>query len=375
MICPRKILPIGLALLAAGLLAAKPAPVASQQPQQPEPPPTLGSPGRATQSGQSSQQSQPGQSSQANQAPPTIRVPVNLVVVPVTVKDSRNQLVPDLRRDEFRIFDDGVEQRITLFSVETAPLSVVIAVDNDLKPKTSDQVHKTLEAMAAGFSASDEFALGRFDSFYTPVLDFTTDNDQLLNQLKRLQLGDAFATGSQPVTAGPSQNGQPVPGAPTAAQIPNRLGKSTKHIDDALYDAGQLLRMRDPQRRKMIILVSDGTNVRNNTHSYSDTLRLLLSSNISVYAIGVDQAVILRGTTILSKYAHATGGDVFYAAKPSELADFYTRVTEEARHQYTLGYLPQNTDRGKPYHSIEVRILRPGLSLLTRDGYYSLATP
>ncbi len=137
MICPRKILPIGLALVA-GLLAAKPAPVASQQPQQPEPPPTLGSPGRATQSGQSSQQGQPGQSSQADQAPPTIRVPVNLVVVPVTVKDSRNQLVGDLRRDEFRIFDDGVEQRITLFSVETAPLSVVIAVDNDLKPKTSD---------------------------------------------------------------------------------------------------------------------------------------------------------------------------------------------------------------------------------------------
>ncbi len=376
MICPRKILPFGFAL-ALVLLAAKPS-VTKQQPQQPEPPeppPTLGSPGRATQS----RPVQPGQvqqgQSQPDQAPPTIRVPVNLVVVPVTVKDSSNQLVGDLRRDEFRILEDGVEQRISLFSVETAPLSVVVVVDNDLKPKTADAVHKTLQEIAAGFSASDEVAVGRFDAFYTPVLDFTSDNDRLLTQLKNLQLGDNFATGSQPVTTGPSQNGQPIGGAPTAAQIPNRLGKSTKHINDALHDAAELLRMRDSQRRRMIILVSDGTNVKNNTHSYDETLRLLLSSNISVYAIGLDQAVVLRGTTILSHYAHATGGDVYYAPKSSDLADLYTRVTEQARHQYTLGYLPQDTDRGKPYHSIEVRIRRPGLSLLTRDGYYTVATP
>jgi hypothetical protein len=120
MICPRKILPFGFAL-ALVLLAAKPS-VTKQQPQQPEPPeppPTLGSPGRATQS----RPVQPGQvqqgQSQPDQAPPTIRVPVNLVVVPVTVKDSSNQLVGDLRRDEFRILEDGVEQRISLFSVET----------------------------------------------------------------------------------------------------------------------------------------------------------------------------------------------------------------------------------------------------------------
>jgi VWFA-related protein len=364
MICPREITRIGLAL-ALGLLAASSVQVAAQQPQEPGPP-SLSRPGEGR---------PPAQPGQSGDTAPTIRVPVNLVVVPVTVKDSRNQLVGDLRRDEFRIFEDNVEQRITLFSVETAPLSVVVVVDNDLKAKSAEQIHKTLESMGAGFSAADEVALGRFDSFYTPILDFTSDNDQLLTELRRLQLGDSFATGSQPVTPGPTQNGQPVAGAPTAAQIPNGLGKSTKHINDALHDAAELLRKRDSQRRRMIILVSDGTNVKNNTHSYDDTLRLLLSSNISVYAIGVDQAVILRGTTILSKYAHATGGDVYYATKPSELPDFYARVTEQARHQYTLGYLPEDTDRSKSYHSIEVRIRRPGLSLLTRDGYYAVANP
>ena len=78
---------------------------------------------------------------------------VNLVVVPVTVKDGNNQLVADLRRDEFRIFEDGVEQKISLFSVDTAPLSVVIVVDDDLKAKSSVEVKKSLRGFGGVPSA------------------------------------------------------------------------------------------------------------------------------------------------------------------------------------------------------------------------------
>ncbi len=80
-----------------------------------------------------------------NPVPPTpqapsnggIRTTVELVVVPVTVKDSRGGLVSDLRQDEFRVLEDGVEQRISVFSVEAVPLSAVVLVDDDLKTKTS----------------------------------------------------------------------------------------------------------------------------------------------------------------------------------------------------------------------------------------------
>jgi Ca-activated chloride channel family protein len=303
-----------------------------------------------------------------------IRSNVELVVVPVTVKDASGELVGDLRRDEFRIFEDGVEQRITVFSVEAFPLSAVIAVDDNLKAKSAEQVRKSLISFTGGFSESDEVAVGRFDAFYTPLLDFTTDNDRLLTELKRMDLSNAFSSGSQPFTPSPTINGQPS-NPNNVAQVPVRAGMSTKHINDAVYQAATLLRARDPQRRKMVILVSDGTNAPNNTHTYDETLRLLLSTNISVYAVGVDSSVILRGTTLLSKYAHATGGDVYYAARPTELPQFYSRVTEQARHQYTLGYLPTGTDRGKAYHAIEVRIRRPGLTLLTRDGYYTGPKP
>lgn len=319
------------------------------------------------------------QQPQAPSAPtgqqPTIRVTSELVVVPVTVKDSRGNLVGDLRQNEFRILEDGVEQRITRFSTETVPLSAVVLLDDDLKTKAAEQVQKSLVAMAGGFSADDEAAIGRFDAFYTPVLDFTHDNDQLITEFKRLDLNSSFpGTGSALMTDGPTVNGQPAPGAPSVAQK-NISRDTTKHLNDAVHDAAELLRSRGRDRRKVIILVSDGVNARNNTHSYDDTLKLLLSVDVSVYAIGVDAAILNRGTSLLSHYAHATGGDVYYSARGSSLAELYSQVGEQARHEYTLGYTPSGTDRAQDYHSIEVRIRRSDLRLLTRDGYYQVARP
>ena len=107
----------------------------------------------------------------------------------------------------------------------------------------------------------------------------------------------------------------------------------------------------------------------------------MLSADISVYSVGVGEANLNRGITflgnnILAKYAHSTGGDIFYGGVSREnLEELYARVSEQARNQYTLAYSGSHTDRSKPYHSIEVRVRRPGLSLLTRDGYYLSDTP
>jgi len=81
-----------------------------------------------------------------------IRVPVNLVVVPVIVKDGAGRIVADLRRDEFRILEDKVEQRVSYFSAEAFPLSMVVLIDNDLKSKDAKQVTESLRAIVAGLS-------------------------------------------------------------------------------------------------------------------------------------------------------------------------------------------------------------------------------
>lgn len=351
MICLRKIVTLGL-VAGLALILAKAAPIMP-----------IASPERP-------QQAQ----DQTPDARGVIRARSELVVVPVTVKDRAGSLVSDLRQNEFRVLDDGVEQRISLFSTDAFPLSAVVLVDGDFNPKTIEEVQKNLLAVAGAFSDSDEVALGRFGAFYSPMLDFTTDNDKLLTALKQFQFGDTLpGTASDPMPAGPNTTGQPAPMTPPVVQKPLG-GQTTKHIDDAIHAAATLLRGRERERRKMIVIISDGINARNNTYSYNDTLKLLLTNDISVYVIGVDQAFYKRGKG-LSRYAQATGGDVYKAPNASILSKLCAQASEQARHQYTIGYVPTQTDRSKDYHPIEVRVRRPQLSVLTRDGYYLSSRP
>src|SRR5579863_6537649 len=90
-----------------------------------------------------------------------ITVNTNLVVLPVTVKDRSGRLVPDLSKDEFRVFEDNVEQRIDVFTAEAFPLSMVLLIDNDLKSKQSRQVENSLSALVGGMSNLDEAFLCR----------------------------------------------------------------------------------------------------------------------------------------------------------------------------------------------------------------------
>jgi VWFA-related protein len=306
-----------------------------------------------------------------------IHTTVSLVVVPVTVKNHEGELVSDLQESDFRVFEDGIEQPIALFSAEAFPLSAAILIDDDLKRGTAEKVQKTLETLAGAFSASDEVSLWRFDEVPEQISEeFIADNDKLLTALKKIDLSSSFpGIGSYTMTDGPRVNTAAPPGpmkVPTEANgHPN-----TKHINDAIYAAAEQLQDRVRERRRIIFLVSDGQNAKNNTHNYEDTLKLLLSADISVYAVGVGEANYNRGITflgnnILSKYAHATGGDIFYGGISREnLENLYARVSEQARNQYTIAYSGAHTDRSKPYHTIEVRVKRPGLELLTRDGYY-----
>jgi VWFA-related protein len=319
---------------------------------------------------------------QADDPRARIRTTVSLVVVPVTVKNASGELVTDLGERDFRIFEDGIEQPIAVFSADAFPLSAAILIDDDLKRSTAEKVQKTLETLAGAFSASDEVSLWRFDDVPDQVSeDFIADNDKLLDALKHIDLSSSFpGMGSYAMTAGPRVNTAQPPGPATVPAEANGH-PNNKHIDDAIFAAAQQLQGRPREMRKIIFLISDGQNAKNNTHKYAETLKLLLSANVSVYAVGVGEANLNRGITflgnnVLAKYAHATGGDIFYGGVSREnLEELYARVSEQARNQYTLAYSAAGTDRSKPYHPIEVRVRRPGLTLLTRDGYYLSDTP
>ena len=178
--------------------------------------------------------------------------------------------------------------------------------------------------------------------------------------------------------SGPTINGQSVTsvGAPATAPSTIVIGeKSTKALDDAVYEAAQLLKDRGRDRRKIIFLISDGENGKTNHNTYENTVKELLRYGIAVYSIGVGGGFFERKFSRLQSYAHDSGGDVYYAAKRNSLEELYSRVTEQARNQYTLGYNPRGNDRAKDYHQVEVRVTRQGLNILTREGYYSVSAP
>jgi VWFA-related protein len=348
---------------------------AGAQPQAPPPP-----------GGAAPQQTAPPQ----QQGPRPIVIPTRLVVVPVTVKDSQGQLVGDLTQDEFRIFADGTEQKIAFFSSEAVPLSAVVLLDNDLNDRVASQVQKSLTTIAAGFGPSDEVALVTYDQYPETVSDFSFNNDALFTSLKRLELGshnggvNAGPTSTGPIGAGPppSTAGPIGSGPPPAASVQvhgSQRYKNTDALNDALFSAGDMLKARGRDRRKIIFLISDGTNGGTNEHSFDETLRSLLVGDISVYSISVTHSVpvgkslLQKGAAELIKYANGTGGDTFYAGKQPDLERLYSAVTEQARNEYTLSFSPEDITKGQDFHPIEVRVRRPGLNIVTREGYYASA--
>jgi Ca-activated chloride channel family protein len=333
-------------------------------------------------------QSAPATAGQRTQtAPPPsdarakISVNSNLVVLPVTVKDRSGNLVADLRSDEFRVFEDNVEQRIDVFTAEAFPLSMVLLLDNDLKEKDAQQVRKSLDAVVGGLSLEDEAFICRFDQFFHPGKGFTADHDVLLTELQRTTLDTqpSVAPPSGGIANGPSINGHSAIGdAPNIAPATIAIGNQpTKALDDAVFGAAQLLRDRDRNRRKIILLISDGANggKKTNKMTYDSVVKTLQHDNIEVYSVAVASAFLERKFSRLVEYAHDSGGEVFFAAKRETLEELYSRISEEARNQYTIAYVPRGTDRSADMHSIEVRVKREGLSIKTRDRYYAGEIP
>lgn len=314
------------------------------------------------------------------QRPPRIIIRTKTVIVPVTVKDSHGQLVAGLQQDDFQIFADNVQQQIENFSAEPSPLSAVVLIDNDLPDRSVSQVQRSLVSISAGFGPMDEAAVVTYDKYPNVVSEFTFSNDRLFSQLKGLQLGSHNGmVVADPTTAGPMVNGKPLPTATGVPQHGSQRYVEHDALEDALYASAEMLKNRGRDRRKVIFLISDGADSSHNSHTFDETMHYLLSNDISVYSIAVTRSLpfgrklLQRGLSNLTKYATETGGDTYFGGKQRDLEHLYAQVAEQARNEYTLTFTPHNVSIAKDYHSIEVRVLRPGLSIETRGGYYDSA--
>jgi Ca-activated chloride channel homolog len=358
---------IALALPLSGLAQQVPPPPPPIQPGQLAPPPAQTPP--QTQAQQSQTQPQ--------QKPPTIVSRSEEVLVPVTVKSQNGDMITSLRKEDFRILEDGVEQRITNLKSDPVPMSAVILLDDALKKKPQDQLQASIRAIAGGFGPHDEAAIFRFDQFPQQLTEFISDPDELLTQLGRVQIsGEEVAKQDNSHLAPPPTIGEPgTVGLPANPPVQLWGGNGIKSINDAVYAAAELLRTRAHDRRKIIFLVSDGVDSRGNKYSLEDTVRMTQRAEVAVYSIGVGVPLADHFHTVLRTLAAQTGGDIFFASSSADLERFYSRIADQARNQYTLSYSPDHKDRVVTFHKIEVKVKLQGLTVEARQGYFSAPTP
>jgi|HubBroStandDraft_6_1064221.scaffolds.fasta_scaffold31628_3 VWFA-related protein len=321
-----------------------------------------------------------------------ITVTTNLVLVPVTVTDNQGRLVGGLLPKDFSVLESGQKQTLKFFTSDPFPLSAAVVIDTGMPDVGLKKVQETLSALQGAFSQFDEVGIYTYSSTVGRVADFTGVGKQLtatLNQVK----GYSGANNGPPVTSGPLGpqgpyiNGHPIDTPVTPVSAPPKVARV---LNDAVLLAARDLSKRDRARRKIIFIISDGRE-QGSTASYKDTLKVLLTQNITVYAVGVEGAAIpiydrlqrihlpktgaaLGYSDILPRYVNATGGGTMNAEfAQADIERAYARAIGDARNQYTLGYSPKSGIGG--YRQIEVRVRRPDVKVYAKDGYYPLPTP
>jgi len=369
----------------------RPAPV--EQPNRPEPTPETAPPQEDQTAPPATQQSgppkavhDPAAEDSGREGLTTFRSTTNFVTVPVTVLDTDGRSVLGLMKRDFAIYEDDKPMDIKFFTSDPFPLSAAVIVDQGMADVSLRKVNASLEALAGSFAPYDEVALYTYSNTVQARADWQAAGDAFTATLKKSK--GSGRTGGVPVVSGPlaggppSINGQRVdPGYPRV----NTPVREAHVLNDAIVRAANDLAKRDKTRRRMIFIISDGSE-DGSSSSYQDTLKLLLTNNIAVFALGVDSAAVpvyeklarIRiprfGTgNILPKYVSATGGQLITEFSRDAIERAYADLTGQARNQYTLGYTT-NVTPSSSYRSIEVRVRRPNLRVFAKDGYYPLPT-
>jgi Ca-activated chloride channel family protein len=276
---------------------------------------------------------------------PDFRMESDLVLVPVSVTDSKNHAVTGLSSGAFRVFEDRAEQQVVQFSREDAPLSVGIVLDSS--GSMTGKLQKSREAMRQFLRFSnpeDEFFLVEFSSRARLTVPFTSDILEIQGKLQQAQ-----------------------PSGKTA-------------LLDAVCLAMETLRHARYPRRAILILSDGGDN--DSRYTEAEMRERVRESDLWIYAMGIydrqaeGQAAptpkeIAGGQKLLEGLAEASGGRHFAVTSLVDLPVVAARISLELRNQYVLGYRPNNPHRDGKYHRVHVSVMDDRrLNVSWRPGYY-----
>ena len=303
-----------------------------------------------------------------------IRERVDLVVVPATVEDSQGKLVTGLTEDNFEILEDGVRQRISNFSIDPQPLSAAIVIDDGMNgnqlrrlyPQFSPSVFTTL---GSEFTSYDEMTAFRYDRVVYKLSDFTNDPAAIEKSFEILKtFGETRPDETADILG--EHGPHALRSILNALNFGNPNERPTRGaLHDAIYEAANALQTQPADHRKIILIISDGRVAGPNEHSFDKTVDMLVQNQIQVYGVSTRYATF-GSFGELTSYARATGGDVFPGTSTKSMEAAFSRITEQARNQYVLGYVSNNrAERGPVFRNIQVKTHPRGYTVLHRKGY------
>ena len=293
-----------------------------------------------------------------------LKVDTSLITIPVSVFDRNGLYIPNLKQENFKIFEDGKEQEVAFLATTEQPFTVVLMID--VSPSTAFKINEIQEGAIAfvnQLKAQDSVMVIEFDESVHVLSKPTNNRQQLYKAIRKADFG----------------NGTSLYDA----------------VDDVLRK-----KLSKIQGRKAIVLFTDGVDTTSDRSSYDSTLHQAEESDSLIFPIyfntffdnsrrngggmnipfpgsggvlgsqGTSSAAYALGRKYLDDLSAVTGGRVFKAGSTSvDLTAAFEGIAEELRRQYNLGYYPSDTGQAGQRKQIKVRVDRPNLIVRARDSY------
>ncbi|HUN86822.1 MAG TPA: VWA domain-containing protein [Terracidiphilus sp.] len=272
-----------------------------------------------------------------------IRMNVDLVLVPITVTDPMNRLVTGLEKEDFQVYENSQEQKITSFASEDAPVSIGIIFD--LSGSMTSKLVRARDSILQFIKTAnpeDEFFVIGFNDRPELIEDFTSSVEDIEARLATVRAGHRTA------------------------------------LLDAIYYGVEKMKEAKHQR-KALLVVSDGGDNRSR-YTEGEVRAQVRESDVEIYSIGIFDPYAATpeermGPQLLNDLSEETGGRMYRVDDISEMGDIAEKISTELRNQYVIGYNPKDLNRDGKWRKVKVKLNPPpGLPPLTvhaRTGYYA----
>src|ERR1039457_7031926 len=297
-----------------------------------------------------------GPAAPGNRLPPaekggfTLKVDVSMVLVEATVRDTKGRIANDLKREDFRVFEDGVERQIIYFSRDELPLAVALVVDgsSSISPMLSELHHAAYDTLSQ-LKPEDQVALYAFAAHPERLVDLTTDRKSIADSI--MGIGSAGGT----------------------------------NIADALHEAIDDLGQEARDRRHAVIMISDNQPTAKGEFNGDDVIRLALETQTIVYSVRVgrdhlegtvDEPGWIPGARWVNKIMLETGGEIIDMAAVGSAQKAMAAFRARLKQHYTLGSKISNPRRDRAFRAIDVRLSdrtqnsKHPYKIFARHGYY-----